>query len=105
MPALSLGISLRIILCIAISVAFAYAYIEKQNELTGLRLKIPIEAKELKAIQEINVKIKYDIDSFESPSNLIHLIKKPEFSHLKFQGRDVTTEMNSRAKHERKGES
>jgi len=78
------GLSIRILACIAIAGITMYAYILKQNELTGLRLMIPTVAKELKAVQEENIRLKYEIDRFESPIHLMELARKPEFSHLKY---------------------
>ena len=77
------GLSSRILACIAIAGISLYAYIHKQNELTRLRLMIPAITKELKAIQEENIRLKYEIDRFESPIHLMELARKPEFSHLK----------------------
>lgn len=91
---MSFAISLRILLCIAIAVAFAYSYIDKQNELTSVRLMLPAAAKELKAIQETNVRLNYQIDCFECPSHLMELINRPEFSHLKFPGRNGEEEID-----------
>src|SRR4051812_33745810 len=93
---LSFGISLRIVVCMAIAVTFAYAYIDKQNELTAVRLMIPVIAKELKVIREENVRLKYQIDCFESPSHLMALVKKPQFSYLKFPGQDGQTQCGSK---------
>lgn len=59
-------------------------YIDRLNELTRLRLEIPQHMKELKVLQEENERMKYEIDQFESPLYLMELLKKPEFSHLKF---------------------
>lgn len=84
MHAVSKGTSLRIVFCMLIAVTFAYSYIDKQNDLTRLRLMIPVAEKELKAILEDNVRLSYQIDCFECPTNLIELLKKPEFSYLKF---------------------
>lgn len=76
--------AIHIFICIFIVGITLYAYIEKQNLLTELRLKIPTLAKEVKQIQEENVRLKYEIDQFESPVHLIELSRKPEFSHLKY---------------------
>jgi hypothetical protein len=82
---LSFGVAVRILCCMLIAVIFIYGYIEKQNKLTEVKLMIPVVAKELKAIQEGNVRLRYAIDSFENPTNLMKLAKRPEYSHLKFQ--------------------
>lgn len=59
-------------------------YIDRLNELTRLRLEIPIHLKQLKMLEEENQRLQYEIDQFESPLYLMELLKKPEFSHLKF---------------------
>ena len=75
---------LRILICILAAGVTILAYIEKQNELTELRVAIPSIAKEVKVLQEENTRLKYEVDQFESPIHLMELMSKPEFSHLKF---------------------
>lgn len=77
-------IGIKIFVCIAAAAATLYAYIEKQNELTELRLEIPAVAKELRQINDENTRLKYELDQFESPIHLMELARKPEFSHLKY---------------------
>ena len=77
-------IAIRIFICIVAVGLTLYAYIEKQNELTELRLAIPALSKEVKVIQEENIRLKYEIERFESPARLMELMRQPEFSHLKF---------------------
>ena len=74
----------RIFICIAAAGMTLFAYIEKQNELTGLRLAIPALAKEVSAIEEENIRLTYEIERFESPIHLMELKRKPEFSHLRY---------------------
>lgn len=73
----------RLLFCICIAGLALFAFIEKQNELTALRLQIPALSKELKKIQEENIRLQYEIDQFESPIHLMELARKPEFGHLK----------------------
>jgi hypothetical protein len=75
---------IRIFFCIFGVGLFLYSYIDKQNELTELRLQIPRLAKEVKSIQEENHRLQYEIDYFESPIHLMELSRKPEFGHLKY---------------------
>jgi hypothetical protein len=77
-------LSIWIFICIASAGLFLYAYIDKQNELTELRLAIPVLSKEVKAIQEENIRLQYEIDRFESPIHLMELSRKPEFGHLRY---------------------
>lgn len=74
---------LRIMACIFAVGITLYAYIEKQNQLTSLRLRIPALDKQVKAIQEENRQLQFEIELFESPIHLMELARKPEFSHLK----------------------
>lgn len=74
----------QILICLSAVVFTVYAYIEKQNELTELRLAIPATAKEVRRIHEENIRLQYEIDQFESPVHLMELARKPEFGHLKY---------------------
>lgn len=76
--------ALQIFICIAAAGITVLAYIERQNDLTGLRLAIPALAKEVKNIQEDNIRLSYEIERFESPEHLMKLAKKPEYSHMKY---------------------
>ena len=78
------GFLLRLFTCIFFLAVFLYSYVEKENQLTELRLDIPKLQKELRAIEEGNVNYLYVIKEFESPANLMELAQKPEFSHLKY---------------------
>lgn len=75
---------IRIFVCLLAAGLTLFAYIEKQNEVTELRLAIPQLTKEVAAIREDNIQLKYEIETFESPLHLMELMRSPEFSHLKF---------------------
>lgn len=77
------SIAVRIVICIAAAGVALFAYIEKQNELTELRLAIPALSKELKDIEQENIRLTYEIERFQSPEHLIKLSRQPEFGHLK----------------------
>lgn len=74
----------RIFFCIFVAAMTIYFYIDKQNDLTELRRRLPELSKEVQKIQEDNARFQYEIDQFESPLHLMELARKPEFSHLKF---------------------
>ena len=73
---------LRVCLCIVACAFFLYAYIEEQNEATRLRLQIPIVAKEVRALKETTTRLKYQIELFESPQNLLTLSRQRAYAHL-----------------------
>lgn len=76
--------AIQMFICIVVAGLSLYIYIDKQNDLTQLRLSVPALNKELKQIQEENVRLQYEIDRFESPIHLMELARKPEFGHLKY---------------------
>ena len=84
MRPIRLGLTMRLILCIFGACFALYTYIDRQNDLVELRLQHPALAKDVKAIQEENIRLQYEIDRFESPIHLMELSRNPEFSHLKF---------------------
>lgn len=75
---------IRLLICISFAGLALYKYIDKLNELTELRLSVPILTREVKEIEEKNLEMKYAIDTFESPLHLMELARKPEFGHLKY---------------------
>ncbi len=79
-----MGLFIRLLICISFAGLALYKYIDKLNELTELRLSIPVLAREVKEIHEKNLELQYAIDTFESPLHLMELARKPEFGHLKY---------------------
>jgi hypothetical protein len=73
----------RILMCISAFGVSLYAYVNKQNEVTRRRLAIPVVAKEIKDLKEINTHLQYEIDLFESPEHLMQLASHSEYSHLR----------------------
>ncbi len=70
-------------ICLTVFGFCLYSYLEKQNSLTKLKIQLPKVEKEIQMIREENRRLSYQIDRFESPSNLIELAHRPEYSHLK----------------------
>src|SRR5438067_11075492 len=79
-----MGLLIRLLICISFAGLVLYKYIDKLNDLTELRLSIPVLAREVKDIHEQNLELRYAIDCFESPLHLMELAGKPEFGHLKY---------------------
>ncbi len=80
---MNLGALLRLFFCILIFGAYLYIHVEKQNQLTELRLEIPALMKEVRIIKEENTRLHYEVEQFESPANLMKLLEKPEYAYLK----------------------
>lgn len=82
----------RLVICIAAFGFCLYSYIDAQNQVTRLRLEIPMVAKQIKDVKEKNTRLQYEIDLFESPEHLIELARSSEFAHLKHpMQRDILT--------------
>lgn len=79
-----MGLFIRLLICISCVGLVLYKSIDKLNELTELRLSIPIIKKEIQEIRERNLELYYLIEQFESPIHLMELARKPEFGHLKY---------------------
>ena len=73
----------RLGICLALFGFCLYSYLEMQNQLTRLLIELPEMDQEIKLVREENKRLSYEIDQFQSPSNLIELAHRPEFSHLK----------------------
>ncbi len=80
----NLGIVIRTLICILTIGCFLYAYITKQNDITELRLQIPVKAKMLEEIAQACTALQFQIDQFENPQHLMELSSQPQFSHLKY---------------------
>lgn len=83
-PSHFMGMYIRIFICLFILGFSLFINIFQQNELTELRMIIPSLAKEVRTIQEENMRLQYAIDNFESPIHLMELLRMPEFGRLKY---------------------
>lgn len=73
----------RLGICLAVFGFCLYSYLELQNDLTQLKIALPEIDQEIRLIWEENRRLSYEIDHFQSPSHLIEMASRPEFSHLK----------------------
>jgi hypothetical protein len=74
---------LRVLVCLLFSGVMLYSYLKQQNDLTQLRIDLPLLSKEIKTLQQDNIRLRYEIERFESPEHLLSLARLPEYSHLK----------------------
>jgi hypothetical protein len=75
---------LRVLFCLTLISLYFYQVIQKQNQINYLSLQIPKLNKDLKTLEEEHLNLQFAIDCFESPDHLLELLKKNEFSHLKY---------------------
>jgi hypothetical protein len=74
---------IRFTICIASLGIMLYSYIEKHNNLTEMRIKVPILQKKLTTILNENTHLQFEIEKFENPLNLMEISRKPQYGHLK----------------------
>src|SRR5271166_1914856 len=75
---------LPVFICILFMGFCLYSYLDLQNEITELRIQVPKLSAKVRAIEEENIALNFEIEKFENPENLMKLSQKAEFSHLKF---------------------
>ena len=73
----------KVLVCALSFGGVLYAYVQKQNDLTYLRIELPALYDEVKLLEEGNIQLSLEIDQFENPRHLMQLANRPEFSHLK----------------------
>ena len=74
---------LQILCCLTVFTFYLYHMIQKQNKINYLSLHLPKIVKDLKAIEEENMRLRFQVNCFESPDHLMQLIKSQEYTHLK----------------------
>lgn len=79
-----MGLFLRLLICISFAGLLMYKWVDKLNEVTELRMSIPIVEKEVREIAEKNLELRFAIDQFENPAHLIEIARRPEYGHLKY---------------------
>ncbi len=93
----------KVVICAVSFCSALYAYLQKQNDLTLLRIELPTLTDEVRLLQEENMRLALEIDQFENPKHLMQLAERPEFSHLKYPMVDEIIVMNEGAELPRSG--
>lgn len=78
------GFVIRLFFILFFVTLFLYYYVDKQNQITKLRLQLPALEKEVKELRKETVYLNYQVETLESPQNLLYFLTRPEYSHLKF---------------------
>lgn len=81
---MNIRLFIKIFLCLFIFGLMLYRYLDRQNTITELRLQIPALEINLSSLSEENVGLQFIIDHFESPENLMELLKLLDYSYLKY---------------------
>ena len=75
---------LKFMICLFFFSFSVYSYLDKQNSCTALSMQLPKMMKEIEAIQEKNANLRFQIECFENPQNLLEKASSPAYAHLKF---------------------
>lgn len=75
---------LRIGVCVASLAVCVFMLIQKENQITALRLSIPQLSSEVKLLAEENTRLEFEKQQFERPEHLLKLAQLPEFSHFHY---------------------
>ncbi|MCB1106793.1 MAG: hypothetical protein KDK76_01695 [Chlamydiia bacterium] len=81
---MNLGLLVRLLICVFALGGFLYTYIDKQNDLTELKMEVPELMRTLHILEEENSQLSLEIESLENPSRLIALLREKEYSHLHY---------------------
>lgn len=82
----------RIGFCLLIFGACLFSYLDKRNELTQRRMRLPALQKEVATLREQVKRLQYEVERFESPNHLMELARLPQYGHLKHPFiRDILT--------------
>lgn len=74
---------LRLGICVAVFGWCLFSYLEKQNNLTQLKIQLPELERKITLVREETRRLRYEINQFENPAHLIELSHRPEYGHLK----------------------
>ncbi|MBM3192294.1 MAG: hypothetical protein FJZ63_06575 [Chlamydiae bacterium] len=74
---------LQILCCLTVFTLYLYHMIQKQNKINYLSLQLPKLVKDVKALEEENLRLQFQVNCFESPDHLMWLVRQQEFTHLK----------------------
>ena len=76
---------LKIWICLIAVGWTLFEVVDRQNEVTELRIKIPKFKKELRELKEENIRLRFEIETFASPQNLLKISQNPEYGHLHYE--------------------
>jgi len=86
---------IKIVVCMTATAYAGFGLIQEQNKVTALRMEIPKLEQEIGSLEEETQRLKFELEIFENPSNLLCLAKHAEFSHLQFPYHEDVVVLNT----------
>lgn len=72
----------RLGICICLFGAFLMRHVQRQNDLTRVRLEIPQIAMQARALEERSLQLKEEVGKLQTPKVLLDQLDRGEFAHL-----------------------
>lgn len=73
----------RLGICICLFGAFLVRHVQRQNDLTRLRLEIPQIAMQARALEERALQLQEEVGKLQTPKILLEQLDRSEFAHLR----------------------
>ena len=74
----------KVLWCVFFFSILTYFYLDSQNQLIQRKFKLEPLISNVQKLKEQNRHLYYEIQSFESPSNLMELAKNDSYRHLTY---------------------
>ena len=74
----------RLFTCLSLLCCALSRYIDKQNDLTKLRLEIPCLWAQLRRVEQENVSLHFLLEKLENPEHLLQIASLPEYQYLEY---------------------
>jgi hypothetical protein len=75
---------LKVGICLTAIALVAYRHVDEQNRITALRITLPKAVKEVRLLEEEVMHLRYQVEEFESPANLLSFAQRDRFAHLRY---------------------
>ena len=78
----------QIAICIAVFGICLFRYLDRNNEITERKLRLPELDEQILLVEERAQALQYEVDRLESPLRLMELLRLPEYAHLRHPTED-----------------
>lgn len=85
---------IRISICILFAGALLYLYLDRQNEITSLRLRLPHLERSVHEVNQEITRLRFEVDRMQDPAELLELSRQPQYRHLRHPRADDIIEIS-----------
>lgn len=76
--------TVRLICIVCFFALLLFLYIQEHHEILSLRMHIPQLEKEIRELNEENLRLEFSLQQFFNPHHLLQLAQDPAYGHLHF---------------------